>query len=217
MHKRKKSTHIRYSFFLFLGLFLCILFGTMRFDHRFAQVATEISHMETKLTANRMIDDALSKTMEQLQYTAKDFYMADNMLPKSVSANTIAINTFCTTFSQYMTKNMEQLTHESIDIPFGTFFDIDFLANTGPEVSFAMQPKGGVTVDYETAMTESGINQIHFQIWLHVALEIQIVNPLYHERIPMQRKIMLVDTIFSGDVPNQYLQFHSDSLPIDRN
>lgn len=217
MHKRKKHHPIRYSFFFFCGLFLCILFATTTFDDRFGEIAREISHMESKITANRMIDDALSKTMKDLQYSAQDFYMHDDIAQKTISANTIAINTFCTTFSSYITENMKNLKDETIDIPFGTFFDMDILANTGPDISFSMQPKGVVNVDYETAMAEGGINQTHFQIWLNVALEIQIVNPLYHESIPMERKIMLIDTIFSGDVPNQYLQFHSDSLPIDRN
>lgn len=216
-HKRKKRHPIIYSFLFFSGLFLCVLLCTTVFDSRFAEITKEISHIESKITANRIIDTALSQTMEELQVSAEDFYIQDTISQKAVTANTMAINTFCTTLSSYITQNMKNLKNETIDIPFGNFFDVDILANTGPDISFSMQPKGVATVDYETAMTTGGINQIHFQIWLDIALEIQIVNPLYHESIPMQRKIMLVDTIFSGDIPNQYMQFHSDSLPIDRN
>ena len=61
-------------------------------------------------------------------------------------------------------------------------------------------------VDYETAFSSVGINQINYKIWLAVHLELRIVNPLYREDITLERKIMLADLVFSGKVPAHYFQ-----------
>ena len=37
-------------------------------------------------------------------------------------------------------------------------------------------------------------------------MEMKIVNPLYQETLSMERKIMLVDIVFSGKVPEHYFQ-----------
>ena len=65
---------------------------------------------------------------------------------------------------------------------------------------------GAVRVDYETAFSSVGINQINYNIWLAVHLELRIVNPLYREDITLERKIMLADLVFSGRVPAHYFQ-----------
>ena len=93
---------------------------------------------------------------------------------------------------------------------------MELFANWGPDIPFSMEPKGAAEVDYETKMESSGINQMHFQIWINISLEIRIVNPLHEESIPMTRKIMLVDTVFGGDIPEEYFQWETADLPIDR-
>ena len=67
-------------------------------------------------------------------------------------------------------------------------------------------PMGAVKVDYETAFSSVGINQINYKIWLSVKMELRIVNPLYQEELTLSRKIMLADLVFSGRVPNHYFQ-----------
>ena len=131
-------------------------------------------------------------------------------------ADTIAINRFCTTLSSEITKELEQLNNEKINVPLGSISGVELFANWGPDIPFSMEPKGAAEVDYETKMESSGINQMHFQIWINISLEIRIVNPLHEESIPMTRKIMLVDTVFGGDVPEEYFQWETADLPIDR-
>ena len=70
----------------------------------------------------------------------------------------------------------------------------------------SLLPMGAVRVDYETAFSSVGINQINYKIWLAVHLELRIVNPLYREDITLERKIMLADLVFSGKVPAHYFQ-----------
>lgn len=218
MHTRHRKKHAIPWATTLLVITICMAFGLgLRFfDLRLTKIAEEMSKLESKTAANRIIDSSLERTLAQLSMEAEDFYFSNQSNPDGISADTIAINRFCTTLSSEITKELEQLNHEKIKVPLGSISGVELLANMGPDIPFSMQPKGAAQVDYETKMESSGINQMHFQIWINISLEIRIVNPLHEESIPMTRKIMLVDTVFGGDVPEEYFQWETADLPIDR-
>ena len=70
---------------------------------------------------------------------------------------------------------------------------------------------GSTKVDYISTFESAGINQINYKIWLNISIELKIVNPLYHETITMERKIMLADIVFIGKVPEHYFQIDNQS------
>lgn len=213
---RKKRTFPWTTLLLLLTIAISLGLGLRFFDLRLTEIAEEMSRLESKTAANRVIDSALERTLSLLSMEADDFYFANKSNPDGISADTIAINRFCTTLSSQITKELEMLNDEKIQVPMGSITGVELFANWGPDIPFSMQPKGAAQVDYETKMESSGINQMHFQIWINISLEIRIVNPLHEESIPMTRKIMLVDTVFGGDVPNEYFQWERADLPIDR-
>ena len=198
VRRRKKRTFSWSTLLLIITIGITLGIGLRFFDLRLTEIAEEMSKLESKTAANRVIDTALERTLAELSMEAEDFYFANESNPDGISADTIAINRFCTTLSSEITKELEQF------------------ANWGPDIPFSMEPKGAAEVDYETKMESSGINQMHFQIWINISLEIRIVNPLHEESIPMTRKIMLVDTVFGSDVPEEYFQWETADLPIDR-
>ena len=214
--RRKKQSFPWATLLLIITMGICLGFGMRFFDLRLTEIAEEMSKLESKAAANRVIDTALEHTLAALSMKAEDFYFANESNPNGISADTIAINRFCTTLSGEITQELESLNDEKIQVPLGNISGIELFANWGPDIPFSMQPKGAAEVDYETKMESKGINQMHFQIWINISLEIRIVNPLHEESIPMTRKIMLVDTVFGGDVPEEYFQWETADLPIDR-
>lgn len=214
--RRKKQSFPWATLLLIITMGICLGFGMRFFDLRLTEIAEEMSKLESKAAANRVIDTALEHTLAALSMKAEDFYFANESNPNGISADTIAINRFCTTLSGEITQELESLNDEKIQVPLGNISGIELFANWGPDIPFSMQPKGAAEVDYETKMESKGINQMHFQIWINISLEIRIVNPLHEESIPMKRKIMLVDTVFGGDVPEEYFQWETADLPIDR-
>lgn len=214
--RRKKHTFSWSTLLLVVTIGITLGIGLRFFDLRLTEIAEEMSKLESKTAANRVIDTALEHTLAALSMKAENFYFANESNPNGISADTIAINRFCTTLSGEITQELESLNDEKIQVPLGNISGIELFANWGPDIPFSMQPKGAAEVDYETKMESKGINQMHFQIWINISLEIRIVNPLHEESIPMTRKIMLVDTVFGGDVPEEYFQWETADLPIDR-
>ena len=188
-------------FFLFLSSFF--FFILIQYDTKIFQAVIEISHIQSKAAANIIIDNAVEDTIKELNITSSDFFIEKQQ--DNVSDNTLLINTFCSSVSTGITEGLSAISEEKILIPMGIITGIDMFANTGPNIPFSLRPMGAATVDYETSFSSAGINQINFKIWIDVSMEIKIVSPLWQQTMTVTRKIMLVDTVISGTVPERYM------------
>lgn len=202
MKRRKKSAFP--SFFLFCGIFFLTIRGFSFLDKGLSRVSTEISAFQAQNAVVSIIDQSLQETMAEYDLSAGDFLTESGN--GTIAADAVRINEFCASLSEKLTDAFALLEKEKIPVPLGALTGTEFFANTGPSLTFVLQPAGMAQVDYETALEESGINQMHFKIWLNIAAQIRVVNPLHSEVFPMERKIMLVDIVFAGDVPSHYFQ-----------
>jgi hypothetical protein len=74
----------------------------------------------------------------------------------------------------------------------------------GPCISVRLTHLGSARTDYETSLDSAGIGQVNFKVWLVADCEMGMVNPLFEHRIKITRKLMLVNTVFSGEVPSAF-------------
>ena len=172
-------------------------------EFRFLPPLKTISHMQCKSAANTIINEATLKNIKKLNTTELLIENEDRY-----TANTMLVNTFCANLSKDISDELKKLPPESIRIPVGAVTKISLLANAGPQIPFTLIPMGAAKVDYETDFSSAGINQINYKIWLHISMEMKIVNPLYEETLYLKRKIMLADLIYSGKIPEHYFQFN---------
>ena len=205
MKKNNKVHSFMKLFIVFLLLTSIIFVILMLYDTKIFKTVVEISHIQSKSTANTIIDEAVQNTIKELNITSSDFFIEKQQYSTAVSVNTILINTFCSTVSMAITEGMEKIAEEHISIPIGVITGIEMFSNIGPSSPFYIKPMGIASVDYETSFSAEGINQINFKIWLNVCMDIRIVNPLRSETMSVSRKIMLVDTIINGTVPERYM------------
>lgn len=213
-NRRKKKYHNgRHSFltvkliFILLLIFLPIGIFILQLNEKITASITELSHMQSKITANHLIDHAVEETIKKLNINSSDFFISQADSPATISANTILINEFCTAVSSTLTDDLNQLADEEIGVPLGMVSGIELFSNHGPDIRYSLRPAGAASVDYDTSFTSVGINQINFKIWINVAIDIRIVFPLHQETIALSRKIMVVDAVLSGTVPDHYLDF----------
>ena len=199
MRKRKRNRKRK----KFLPLLLPALLTVLCFfllEKNLLPPLKEISHMQCKAAANHIIDEAAANALARMELDASA------LLQKGADGESYTANTTCALLSRDITKQLNELPKEVIPIPLGAATHWGLLANQGPKIPFTLLPMGAVRVDYETAFSSVGINQINYKIWLAVHLELRIVNPLYQEDITLERKIMLADLVFSGRVPAHYFQ-----------
>lgn len=186
-----------------------VILGTMAFcsivERSIMPSLIAISQIEAKRAANNAIDTAVRTSITNMGLKTEDFFTyAKN--GGSVSANTLLINELCAEVSRNINDEMQTLDERKISVAIGALTGWDTLANTGPRISFKIRQMGEADVDYETQFAQAGINQTNYKAWLTVDLKVRLVNPLKSDTIGSQRKVMLIDTVIEGEVPERYLE-----------
>lgn len=202
--KKNKTLHMLSFIIIFIFAFFLTIFVLCQFEKKIVPSLQEISHARSVAIANDIINDCIQNMLTVQPLTTEDFISLTDGGTNTYTTNTQQINLFCTRLNKEINTAMQALPNEEINIPLGGGLNSSFFSNWGPEIPFTLMPAGGIASDYETSFLSAGINQINYKIWINLSLDIQIVNPFYHEKITLTKKIMLVDTIISGKVPDHF-------------
>ena len=194
---------LRRLFFVLCLLFLFLVGGRIA-EEKWLPTILAISHLEAQAISNQIIDEAVEETMDQCQLSPEDLFTTKDHI---TTADTVAINALTTTISQKINQKLNSLPQPTVSVPLGILSGFDLLANHGPSVTFRLMELGQTQVDYETSFTSGGINQTYYQVYLHVRLQLCLVNPLQKQMVTTERKIMLIDAVLEGDVPQGYFPF----------
>ncbi|MDD4843662.1 MAG: sporulation protein YunB [Anaerotignum sp.] len=202
--KRKKNRGILSLVVIFICAFSLTILVLYKVEKKIMPSLQEISHNRSMAMANEVINDSIQKVIAEQTLSTDSFLVLTDKENSTYSVDTQQINLFCTNLNKKINTAMQALPNERILIPLGAASNSNFFANWGPMIPFTLMPGGEILSDYETSFINAGINQINYKIWINLTLEIQIVNPLYTEKISLTKKIMLVDTIIGGKVPELY-------------
>lgn len=155
---------------------------------------------------NTSLNNAVCALSKQQGITAEDMYTphfnASGEL-MYMEVNSILINELCADTAQALTDELSQMPPCEVSVPAGVLTGINMLSSHGPEIKMRLIPSGSAKTDYETSVESAGIGQVNFKVWLVADTEMIIVNPfLINNKFCVTRKLMLVNTVFSGKVPN---------------
>lgn len=203
----QKKTKKRFIFFiLFLFIIIAFFCFLILFEKKIIPVAVSISEKYAVTEINNQINKATEEVVSDMKVTQKDFFLsAEDEKNNSISINTLLINEVCSNLSVKISKKLNELPQKKLTLPLGIMTGLNMFSNLGPEYEVTITPMGSSEIDYETSFESVGINQINFQIYLNIVSEISIINPFYSKNVIIKRKLMLVNTIFNGEVPSTYM------------
>jgi sporulation protein YunB len=206
--KSKRNALKKAVFALFVLVVLYIVFFIVMFDSRMLPAVVEITRLRAVTTINDVISETVSAYVSDAGLAAGDFFTKTedgNGKIQSLTVNSVLIDSICARLARDISAELSELRRENVEVPIGIMLGINALANYGPMYSVRIQPLGAATVDYTTSFESAGINQINFRVWLQVEAKITIVNPLQRLDIDVNRRVLLVDMVFAGEVPSVYL------------
>ena len=186
-------------------LALSLIYFVVSAEKRMMSVICAVCSIEARNLANDAIDNAVNKAMLDINALSRDYYEVDedNM---TIYADTMLINELCSAVSENINDEADELSHIKIEVPIGAALGIDIFSNAGPKAVFSLRQMGESRVDYETSFVSVGINQTNFKVWLDVTTEIQMVNPLNSQTLETNRKVMIIDSVIKGAVPDKYFE-----------
>ncbi|MGI8315671.1 sporulation protein YunB [Halobacillus mangrovi] len=91
-----------------------------------------------------------------------------------------------------------------IEIPVGQATNNTILANLGPKVPVQLRVIGDVQSNFQSEITEYGINAALFQLSIHIEVNVRIVIPFSTETTTVETDIPIDTATILGEVPNFY-------------
>lgn len=218
-HKKRKFKRKKFFKIPFLLLtILCIIvwfiyWFILQFESEVLPTAIKVSQKYATNIISQEINKSVETIISDLNLHTQDFFNKniDKDTNKTyLDVDTILINNVCAKVSNELSKNLRNISDTKIDLPMGIFSGISAFSELGPSFTVYLSSIGDATVDYETNFQSVGINQINFQVYLNINCSVSIINPMYKKDIEVKRKLMLVNTVFNGEVPNTYLNTSID-------
>ncbi|OON93636.1 MAG: sporulation protein YunB [Candidatus Epulonipiscioides saccharophilum] len=214
----KTSTNNNYKVQSILGIaimFITIAIIYIQLDRETIPTSMAMAKLETTTIATQAINEAIAQTLATNQTNIEDllaYDYNDDGDQVSWNVNSILINNLCAQIIARCSDALQNIGILPFEIPLGNLTGSRIFANFGPDITIEVLPIGTVTVDYDNDLKETGINQINHTVWLDVEATIQIVVPLFEEEVVVNRRIMLIDKVSSGEVPPSYVNVPSDSI-----
>jgi sporulation protein YunB len=212
VRKRKARNHHvprKYLFIFMLAVVIAAFtYSFYRFDRTIIPLVLDAAELTLQTDINNVINAVITDIIRDNHITATDFYSTQQNQGAGapvLTVNTVLVNGICNLAAKLISERLNTLEPEVVRVPIGMAFHFDTLAQVGPRFSFTMAPIGNALVDFDSRFSAVGINQVHFSLWLDVEATIRIINPVHSFEVEVSRRILLVDTIISGVVPDTYL------------
>ena len=189
--------------FLLLIIFFVI---SVAYIHFVMPISVKICQKYAITSINSIIQNSLYSSSKNIK--SEDFILRsdNNGRLEYLSVNSMIVNNICAETASTVSQNLNNLTTSKIRLPLGVFTGLPILSHFGPSTTIRLQPIGDATADYETSMTQAGVNQVNFQVWINVHTTVSIVNPLWSKDLEITRKLTLVNTVFNGEIPKTYIK-----------
>lgn len=197
---RIKKSNLILLFILF-GIFIMYLF--LRFvvypvydaacENKAKEIASKIS---TEVTRDIMKE----YEYEDIVSIVKD---EDDDI-KFVDIKTDVLNNIMTDITENIQKQIDDEKDTQISIKIGNFLGNKILAGYGPEIYFRIESLSNFTTNLYTEFYSVGINQSLHRIYLNISCNVNITTPLNKICQISENKVLLVESIILGNVPDTF-------------
>lgn len=181
------------------------LFAIISFNRFVLPVATEICSKYATTEINKEISKSADNVIKKMEVQTSDFTEEiTNTDTDHINVNSPLINSVTNQITAEISNNLNILSDKKINIPIGLFSGVPLFSRLGFNMPIHIVSMGDAKADYETLLTSAGVNQVSYQIWLNIECNVTVVSPVLGKNICVKRKLMLVNTIFNGKVPQGY-------------
>jgi len=206
--RKRSSRHgsnARKIFKIILILLIAILTFSMVFNS-ISPIFESLCVQKAIYTATEVIDTETNNVLSQYDYSnllTNDKNAADGT--NILEADVKLLNKITTNLTLAMNEKFQQLGDETIGIPLGSLTGNKYLAGFGPKINIKLAPAGNVDSEIKTEFVSQGINQTIYRIYLNVKGTVDILTPYSIINKEVESKVLLVETVIVGNVPQTYL------------
>lgn len=210
----KKSKRLR-RLIIFLVILVLLAVGVMiYFDKVVNPIIITTCESKIKMLTSSSINSSISQVIsdsdiyDELVEISED----ENGNVKMIQANAVRINSLSKEISKLALLKIEGIGEQGIPIPFGTFTGMPLFMGKGPDVLVKVTPIGTLDCLFKSEFVQAGINQTLHRIYLEVSSNVNLVLPVFKNRVKTFTQVIICESVIIGEVPEFYLNKGLNSL-----
>ena len=203
---------------VYVFLFICILlvFFSVSFVNRYFsdRVSAYIQNKGVVYTQKYIQEAITNKVVEEIDIGSM-YLITENADKKitNVLINTAQVNKILALVNESLESNITKLGEEEIKLPISIILGETIFTKIGPDITLRILPIGKYECDVISNVSEYGINNSLFEIYINIKLNIETIIPLKRNQASVECKIPLVMQVVQGEVPRYY--YNTDKLVPD--
>lgn len=106
--------------------------------------------------------------------------------------------------AQKITEILNEKRRFTVSIPFGNFFNNEYLTGFGPDLKFKIQMANTASLNFKSAFEESGINNTLHQIIITVDIPANIIITGGSDTFSVKTNVLAAQTVIVGQTPDSF-------------
>lgn len=166
----------------------------------------------SEIKAKSMMVQTVNEVVREKYQSSRDFEdlldikTDDTGKVTLVQANSAAMNRLSYTLAWEIQQRLKKMGEERVTVPIGTILGNQILSQTGPKVKLKVLPLGTTKIDFKTDLSEAGINQTKYKIYMEVINTAKVVVPFSESQIEVETTLLIAEAVILGDIPDSYVK-----------
>ncbi|TCZ75879.1 sporulation protein YunB [Paenibacillus albiflavus] len=202
----RKMSKKRKWFIILLIFVLFIIQSFIFIDHNLKKPMMFLAKVRLKQIATESINTAIT---QQISESSNTYKLLDWKLNKDGKVTSFVLN-----YAEHMRITSGMIssiqntlkTLESIPehIPLGQALGSPLIGSFGPNIPIRLVPQGAAKVEINTRPRDIGINNILFEVYAHVTVDVRVIIPFDSAPEVVETDIPISYALVVGDVPAYY-------------
>lgn len=177
-----------------------------------AQMGPVLNAMATARVKNAVttvLDEAIADQVADSELTYGDLITIEKDGTGRITAltsNMSELNRLRSGILTTVVTAVDNMDSSQLSIPVGNLSGINFLSGRGFQLPVEVVSAGSAHAEFENRFSDAGINQTRHQIFLDVAVTVDILLPGDTLRTDVNAQVPVAETVIVGAVPDTYLQ-----------
>lgn len=202
-----KQIKFENKFFLIIVIILCIVIYLLKKINDIANpILLEFVTKDSYNIVNKIVNNSINKVIEDNFDVDELFLLSNDSYGKIVSIDfdSVMLNKIVSLVSLEIEKQIHNLGDNDYKIPFTVIFNNSFLNNLGPKIPVKINLIGSVTNNFETKITNYGINNALIELYLELKLRVSVALPFISDEIIVSNVYPLALKLINGNIPEYY-------------
>ncbi len=204
-----RNSRLNFISILTMILVLSLLFSIIYIDFKIKASLIHIAKAKVQVSTAKKVSQVVNdEIVAHIEY--KDIVIVhkdDKGRIVLIQPNTIMLNKIMSGTVIEVSKYLENLPNDKIQIPAGQLIGSRLLSGYGPMMSVKIIPSGEVYVEVLNKFEQAGINQTRHLIYFSIKNKLKVAVPFLNDFVEVTTIIPLAETIVVGEVPETYVDF----------